>query len=85
MPLSVTPTRQQLLDSLQSAICPACGKFKLRRQSYCLNDYRSLSKQSKIAIYGRIGHGYEEAFIKALEELGVGTPVWPPPSRWGDR
>jgi|WetSurMetagenome_2_1015567.scaffolds.fasta_scaffold330457_3 hypothetical protein len=68
-----------LCRSLRSERCPACGRKKKSRQTFCLECYRALPKDMKRALYNRIGQGYEQAFSDALIFLEVETPAFPDP------
>lgn len=78
------PDKRQLILSLNSQICPACGKNKKRGQTFCGGDYHALPVAFRKALYNRIGWGYEQAFDDALLSLDVTDPHWPadpiPPS-----
>ena len=67
----------QLIESLGSTVCPACGGPKNRGHTFCSRDYFTLTKQGRTALYQRVGDGYEEAFSAALKKLGVDRPFWP--------
>lgn len=60
-----------LARSLQSDLCPMCGKWKRPAQTMCPADYRKLPGQLKKDLYNRIGEGYEEAVDAAMKSLGV--------------
>ena len=70
--------RHQLLRSLQSTICPACGETKITHQSLCKGDYYALPKPMQRALYLRIDHGYAEALADALNYHDLSTLYWPP-------
>jgi hypothetical protein len=70
MPTAVKPTQRDLIASLGSTCCPACGRAKKRAMSFCSNCYYSLSSTLRKRLYARIGSGYEGAFASALEVLG---------------
>lgn len=72
-----------LLRSLQSGICPICGKFKEHRHSLCADCFLALSQTARRRLYDRIGAGYEHAIAQAAQELGVielTLPISPIPS-----
>lgn len=71
---SCTPVR--LVKSLASTVCPACGGWKKPRMSLCSRDYRSLSKDCQLALYRRVGSGYEQALVAALRQLHTARPIW---------
>lgn len=62
-------TRQELLDSLSSSVCPACNGAKTPRMTFCRKDYYALPKEMRQALYHRFGAGYEEAFQAAADFL----------------
>jgi hypothetical protein len=70
-------TARVLVTSLQSRLCPACGKTKNRAMTFCGGDYRKLPAAMKRALYNRVGHGYEEAVKEALAFLEVTAPHLP--------
>jgi len=65
------PTTRDLLRSLQSNLCPICGKLKIPRQTLCRPCYSRLGSRTKRALYARVGDGYEEAVHEAMIALGV--------------
>lgn len=67
----MTPNRQDLLASLMSTVCPACGQEKHVRNTLCRKHYYSLPGDMRKALYHRLGAGYEEAVAAALEFLGA--------------
>ena len=71
-------TRHQAYASLICQICPACGKAKRSRMSFCGGCYRALPRPMKNALYSKIGDGYEPAFDDAMVFLGVEDPKFPP-------
>jgi hypothetical protein len=75
------PDTEQLIRSLRSATCPACGGKKKAGKSLCPTDYYALNPDQRKALYQRIGRGYEAALTEALEYLGVETFHQPPPGR----
>lgn len=71
------PSSRQLLASLGSQICPACGSGKRVRQTLCYPCFRAISPGTKRHLYLPLGSGYEEAVFVAFRELGVTEPTWP--------
>lgn len=68
-----------LLRSLRSTLCPACGQEKKRFTSMCSECYKCLPLSPlRNAIYSRIGEGLEEAMVAAFDALGVNNPIFPP-------
>ena len=66
-----------LIESLRSHRCPACGRGKRPKQTLCGHDYASLPRVAKQALYQTLGRGYEHAFSNAMNLLGVKDPHWP--------
>jgi hypothetical protein len=60
---------QILVDSLYSKVCPACGDRKGAEKSLCYSCYGALPPNFKRALYNRVGHGYAEAMLEALNFL----------------
>ncbi|HSZ58655.1 MAG TPA: hypothetical protein VK797_23505 [Tepidisphaeraceae bacterium] len=82
----VTTSLKQLTDadlvtSLASEVCPACGSPKFSRKTFCLSDYRRLPKAMRNAVYQKLGHGYFEAVMEAMQYLGREEFVLPDPRR----
>lgn len=71
------PSTRDLMRSLMSTICPACGNVKATRQTLCRKDYYALPPANRKALYQRVGEGYEEAVALAFDVLKVGTPHLP--------
>lgn len=71
------PSTRDLLRSLMSTICPACGNVKATRQTLCRKDYYALPPQTRKALYQRVGEGYEEAIAQAFDALKVIVPHLP--------
>lgn len=65
------PDTPDLIASLSSDLCPACGGHKKPAQSLCVKDYRRLPKARQQALYNRIGEGYEQAMTDAFNVLGL--------------
>lgn len=59
----------QMLTSLASGVCPSCGERKNARQTFCLRCYKQLSISTQRSLYRRVGHGYEQAVLKAMDYL----------------
>lgn len=66
-----SPTRVELVISLRSDVCPACGGAKMPGQTLCRKEYSRLPKPGRMRLYQRLGHGYEDAVQWALEQLGA--------------
>lgn len=59
----------ELLESLGSTICPACGNEKNRKQTLCYKDYSRLTKEEKQNLYNLVRGGYKEAVVAAFVHL----------------
>jgi hypothetical protein len=59
---------KQLIDELKSTKCH-CGGPKSKKKSFCQNCYSNLPRQYQVALYQKIGEGYEAAYKKAVEYL----------------
>lgn len=46
-----------------------CGARKIERQSFCERCYFKLPKGMRLALYGLIGQGYEEAYQAAISRI----------------
>lgn len=75
--LEKTMDTRDLIRSLSSDLCPACGKKKRPQQTLCGKDYQSLPSPIKTALYDHVGQGYEEAFAAAMKHLKVSNPMYP--------
>jgi hypothetical protein len=62
---------RMLVTSLRGTVCPACGGPKNPNQTMCRREYFRLPQTMRKAIYNRIGDGYEDALVEALNYLGV--------------
>lgn len=62
-------TEHELLASLKSGTCPACGDAKKLRQTLCLNCYRGCKRATQKSLYSRLGQGYAEAVEQAFADL----------------
>lgn len=73
---------RDLVRSLRSTVCPACGGAKSSGMTLCQSDYYRLPAHARKRLYRRVGEGYESAFHAAMAELGVAAPILPaaPPS-----
>lgn len=72
--------RNQLLLSLASAICPACGKTKRAKQTLCQPCFHRLPGAERARLYDGLGAGYERAVAIALEMLGARQLILPKPT-----
>jgi hypothetical protein len=61
--------RLEILDSLGSTTCEACGGKKSRGKSHCRDCYFLLPPRLRNALYRRFGEGYEEAYEESLKFL----------------
>lgn len=68
---------RQIVASLRSAVCPACGRVKKTAQSLCYSCYQRLSPAQRVALYDDLGNGYDDAIEAAFDRLGVVTPHLP--------
>jgi hypothetical protein len=59
----------ELVISLGSKVCPACGGGKKRAHTFCGPDYYKLDTQTRKDLYRRLGSGYREAIAAALRIL----------------
>jgi predicted amidophosphoribosyltransferase len=71
------PTPLELVRSLNSTLCPSCGRAKKASKTLCGGCYFTLPQDLRDALYCRLGEGYEEAVDAALLRLGVRTPHLP--------
>jgi hypothetical protein len=80
--MKAMPNTRDLLASLSSTVCPACGQLKGSRMTLCRQHYYALPNPMRKALYNRVGEGYEEALAAALDYLGADQfhlPVEPQP------
>jgi hypothetical protein len=77
-PLHDQMTVEALLTSLRSTVCPACGQRKKTMQTLCPQEYLSLPRELKLALYRKIGKGYKEAVYDAFLFLDRVTFRLPP-------
>ena len=82
-PLADQLTPVNLLKSLSSPVCPACGHPKGRHKSLCFDCYSFLSPDRQHALYKRIDHGYDRAMLEALKLLGAQRLILPKAGEWG--
>lgn len=64
-------SKEVLIDSLYSTTCLACGERKRAEQTFCFRCYGTLPRPMGIALYHRVGKGYEPAVLRALNFLQV--------------
>jgi hypothetical protein len=73
-----------LIESLNSAECPACHQRKKPRMTLCGGCYRALPKGTQARLYQRIGEGYEAAVAEALKFLHRMPALAPAPADLAD-
>lgn len=78
-PASTPLSGAQLVASLRSKVCPACGRAKAAMNTLCVACYGRLSPTQRVDLYDDLGDGYAEAVAAALARLGVTAPRLPPP------
>ena len=61
-------TTLDLVRSLAGTKC-VCGASKRERQSFCGRCYGILPHRLQLALWRRMGEGYEEAYVAAEKEL----------------
>lgn len=71
---------RDLVTSLRSNLCPACGGKKKPRNTLCGGCYFILAPSQRAALYHRVGEGYEEAFADAMKHLKIEQPQFARPS-----
>ena len=59
---------RRLIAELDSNECP-CGGWKAKRRSFCGGCFRQLPGSLRLALYNRVGQGYEQAYAEAIEFL----------------
>lgn len=59
----------ELVQELAGNRCQ-CGATKNKGQTFCRRCYFKLSREVCLALYRRIGEGYEEAYRAAISRLG---------------
>lgn len=67
-----------LIRSLSSLRCPACGGPKERAHTLCGRDYFRLPGQARRDLYRRVGEGYREAVLAAFGLLKKTEFLMPP-------
>jgi len=61
---------REIVYSLHSPVCPACGNDKNRRHSFCKPCFfRIRDPLMRDALCARFGNGYERAFRDAMRAL----------------
>jgi DnaJ-class molecular chaperone len=63
-------TTEQMVESLYSRTCPACGGRKGEQKTFCFECYERLRREKQSALYRRVGAGYESAVRDAMTALG---------------
>jgi hypothetical protein len=63
-----------LFNELMGRTC-RCGNPKDEKKTFCLACYRKLPPMMRMALYSRMGDGYEEAYAKAAKYLNAGREV----------
>jgi CDGSH-type Zn-finger protein len=64
----MTQRTLDLVHELSGLTC-RCGHSKVAKQGFCHGCYVRLPDTLKSQLYRRIGHGYEEAYDRAVEIL----------------
>jgi hypothetical protein len=62
-----------ILTELAGGAC-RCGSAKKPRQAFCKSCYQRLPRLRRVALYKRVGEGYEQAYAAACEYLDLGAP-----------
>jgi hypothetical protein len=57
-----------LFKELMGTVC-ICGRRKRTKETFCGSCYRSLPRPMQLALYRRMGSGYEEAYAAAVRTL----------------
>lgn len=73
-----TPTPADLVASLRSTTCPACGGEKRPNETLCSHEYYRLPRAKRNRLYDYVSAGYAEAVVAAFLFLGVDTFTMPP-------
>jgi hypothetical protein len=68
----LTLSRAAIVAHLRAEIC-RCGRAKQVRASSCSQCYRQLPANTRKALWLGVGNGYEQAYCRALRELGLPT------------
>lgn len=76
-PVKFNVTTLDLLASLRSETCPACGSHKQSRHTLCGTCYRELPQPKRQALYDVVGQGYEQAVEAALIHLSAPVFIKP--------
>lgn len=71
------PTTRELIDSLRSKTCPACGGPKGERKTVCRGCFGKLDSSARDALYRPLGDGYAEAVDRAMRLLGADRFLMP--------
>jgi len=81
----LTLESKDLIHSLASGRCPACGKGKQPRNTFCAGCYYKLPARMRPTLYRRLGNGYEESVAQAMQILKRSEFLMPqvPPSSPG--
>lgn len=69
MPEISKERRLEILQSLGSPVCGACGGWKRPKMSHCRDCYYALPPMKRRALYRQFGDGYEEAYEESLRYL----------------
>jgi len=74
------PTKLEILRSLDSVVCPACGLVKKRRHTLCKDCFALLPRRTQCQLYEPMGPVYFDAVSEAMLNLGkaqfwITTPV----------
>ena len=67
-------TRIDIRNAFLSITC-RCGALKRTKQPFCNTCYDKLPRQYQVALYKRLGEGFEEAYQRAAYQLEVQS-VW---------
>ena len=67
--LTILESQIEYVESLGSFTCPFCKGSKKDGHTFCNSCYWKLPKVHQVAIYRRLGDGYEEAVDDAIEYL----------------
>lgn len=66
-----------IIESVIGDCCPACGYAKARNGAFCFICYAELDERQKVSLRTRMGEGYQEAFVAALESMGKVAAIIP--------
>lgn len=64
----MTVEQYGMVLELRGRVC-ACGADKAVRMTFCGPCYFALKRDTRKALYNRIGNGYERAYSEARDEL----------------